>query len=242
MLNNLCYVFLMFLIYSFLGYIVEVINCSIIEKRLVLNRGFCLGPYLPIYGICCLFMGGFIVKYHNDFFTVFVMSAVVCTIIEYLTSYILEKIFKARWWDYSNRKFNLEGRVCLINSFYFGLGGVVFTYILNPIVLHFLDSLSPLVLKILGISLFIIFLADLVITVKTMVEVKISTLKFKNKDITTEIRKLIRTELTKKRQVKDNFFVRHMLRAFPNIDLGDKSNSLAKLKNYLINSKKRNKL
>ena len=234
----------MFLIYSFLGYIVEVINCSIIEKRLVLNRGFCLGPYLPIYGICCLFMSGFVVKYHDDFFTVFVMSAVVCTIIEYLTSYILEKIFKARWWDYSNRKFNLEGRVCLINSFYFGIGGVVLTYILNPIVLHLLDNLSPLVLKILGISLFILFLADLVITVKTMVEVKISTLKFKNKDVTTEIRKLIKTELTKKRQVKDNFFVRHMLRAFPNLDLEDKSNALSNLKNYLVNvnnsKKKRN--
>ena len=239
MLNDFCYIFIMFIIYSFLGYIVEIINCSLIEKRLVLNRGFFLGPYLPIYGVSCLVMYGILTRYDNDIFTVFVMSAFICTVIEYVTSYILEKVFKARWWDYSNKKFNLEGRVCLINSFYFGLGGIAFIYLFNPLVTKLLNSLSPLALKIIGLSLLFIFLADIVITLTTLCQVKISTLKFKSKDVTAELTKLIRDELKKKRQIKNNVFIRHMLRAFPEIGKGDASNPLAKLKDYVLTRKKK---
>ena len=119
MFDKICYLFILFIVYSVVGYIIEITNCSLREKKLILNRGFFLGPYLPIYGVSCLVMYGILTRYDNDIFTVFVMSAFICTVIEYVTSYILEKVFKARWWDYSNKKFNLEGRVCLINSFYF---------------------------------------------------------------------------------------------------------------------------
>ena len=140
MLDKILYLFLSFIIYSFLGYIIEITNCSLKEKKLVLNRGFFLGPYLPIYGISCLIMELLILRYKNDLLTVFVMSAFISTTLEYITSYILEKIFKARWWDYSERKFNLEGRVCLFNAFLFGLGGIAFVYFLYVLfyIIHFL--------------------------------------------------------------------------------------------------------
>ena len=239
MLDKICYIFLLFIIYSFIGYILEITNCSIRDKKLVLNRGFFLGPYLPIYGISCLLMGSFIIRYKDDFFTVLVMSAFVCTTVEYITSYVLEKIFKARWWDYSDRKFNLEGRACLGNAFLFGIGGVFFTYVLNPFVITVVGKLPILALRIVSIVLMVIFIADVIITIRTLYQVKVSTIKFKRRDVTAELTKLIREELTKKRDIKTNFFVRHMLNAFPWINISDYNNPLSKLKRYSIKSKKK---
>lgn len=238
-MTKLCYLFILFMIYSFIGYLVEITSCSIREEKLVLNRGFFLGPYLPIYGISCLLMGTFLLKYKNDFFTVFIMSAFICTTVEYITSYVMEKIFKARWWDYSDHRFNLEGRVCLFNAFLFGLGGLAFVYLVNPFVTNFLNSLNPSTIRIIGIILIIIFLADAIITIRTLCQVKIETIKFKSKDITLEVTKLIRDELKKKREIRHNFFIRHMLNAFPKIKVNDYNNPLSRLKRYNQKLKKK---
>ena len=221
MFDTVCYIFLLFIFYSFIGYILEIISCTLHDKKIVLNRGFFLGPYLPIYGICCLLMGSFIIRYKSDLVTVFVMSAFVCTTVEYITSYVLEKIFKARWWDYSDRRFNIEGRVCLFNAFLFGIGGAFFTYVLNPIVVSIVGKLPILALRIVAVILMFIFLSDVIITIRTLYQVKVSSRKFKSRDVTAEITKLIREELTKKRDIKTNFFVRHMLNAFPWINSSD---------------------
>ena len=109
---KICYWFFFFMIYSFIGYLAEITCCSINNKKLIVNRGFCLGPYLPIYGSSSVIMNIFLAKYSKDIITLFVMSAFVCTLMEYMTSLILEKIFHARWWDYTEKKFNLSGRVC----------------------------------------------------------------------------------------------------------------------------------
>ncbi len=239
MLDVIYYIFLLFIIYSFIGYLVEIINCSIIEKKIVLNRGFFLGPYLPIYGVSCLLMGSFIIRYKGDIFTVFVMSAFVCTTVEYITSYLLEKIFKARWWDYSDKRFNIEGRICLSNAFLFGLGGILFTYIINPIVVELIGKLPLLALRIISSILMIIFIADIIITVTTLYQVKISTLRFKSRDVTAELTKIIKEELAKKRKIKTNFFVRHMLNAFPQIKTTETNNPLSKLKKYNLKFKQK---
>ena len=234
MFDTVCYIFLLFMFYSFFGYILEITNCSIREKKLVLNRGFFLGPYLPIYGVSCLLMGSFIIRYKSDLVTVFVMSAFVCTTVEYITSYGLEKIFKARWWDYSDRRFNIEGRVCLFNAFLFGIGGVFFTYVLNPVVVSIIGKLPILALRIVAIILLALFLIDVMITITTLYQVKVSSIKFKSRDVTAELTKIIREELTKKRDIKTNFFVRHMLNAFPQIKTSDYNSPLSKLKRYSI--------
>ena len=236
MLDKFLYLFLSFMLYSFLGYIIEITNCSIREKKLILNRGFFLGPYLPIYGISCLLMEFLILRYKNDLFTVFVMSAFISTTLEYVTSYILEKIFKARWWDYSDHKFNIEGRVCLFNAFLFGVGGIAFVYLLHPFVTYIIELLPLAAFRIISIILLVIFLTDVIITITTLCQVKISTLKFKSKDVTMELTQIIRNEL-KSRKVKTNFFVRHMLNAFPKIDIKG-TNTLSILKKYAIKKKK----
>ena len=234
MFDKFLNLFLQFIIYSFMGYIIEVTSCSFRNKKLTLNRGFFLGPYLPIFGFSCMLMGSIILRYKDDLFTVFVMSAFICTTVEYITSYVLEKIFKARWWDYSNHRFNLEGRVCLFNSLLFGIGGIFFCYVINPITVFIIKIMPILIFRIVSISLLVLFLIDVIITITTLYQVKVSSLKFKNRDVTAELTKIIREELTKKRDIKTNFFVRHMLNAFPWINVSDYNNPLSKLKRYSI--------
>ena len=123
------------MLYSFFGWLLEVIVTFIKSKKIV-NRGFLIGPYCPIYGKGALLIVLLLKKYENDIIALFVMAVVVCSIIEYITSYVLEKLFNTRWWDYSNIKFNINGRVCLQNLVAFGIFGVLLLKYVNPFLLN----------------------------------------------------------------------------------------------------------
>lgn len=235
MLYQLCYLFLMFFLYSVIGYLVEIISCSIHSKEIVVNRGFCLGPYLPIYGVSSIIMSLYLIRYQKDPIALFVMSALVCTIIEYFTSYILEKIFKARWWDYSEKKFNIEGRACLLNATLFGVGGLACVYLINPFLTSILNLLPDKALIIISIILFVVFASDVIVTFITLYQVKVASLKFKNKDATSEISKV------RQENIKNSTLIRHMLNAFPRIDIQKHKDPLAKVKAYLDHQKKKTK-
>ena len=155
--------FILFLIYSFLGWIIEVIVTFYKDKKFV-NRGFLLGPYCPIYGFSSIIMILYLSRYRDSFITIFLLAVVVCSIIEYLVSYLMEKLFNARWWDYSNRKFNINGRVCLENSIWFGLLGTLLIYVVNPFLYNLISKMSDNVLLIVGSFLLIIFVIDLIIS------------------------------------------------------------------------------
>ena len=119
-----------FLIYSFIGWIVEV-SAFLIQDHKFVNRGFFIGPVVPIYGTGGILITLLLTKYQSDPVTLFCMAVVVCSILEYFTSYVMEKLFKTRWWDYSNKKFNINGRICLTNLLFFGLMGLVMVYLVN---------------------------------------------------------------------------------------------------------------
>ena len=96
----------------------EVIG-KLIEKRKFVNRGFLIGPYCPIYGHGAILITILLQKYIDDPIALFIMGVVVCSILEYLTSYFMEKIFHARWWDYSRYKFNINDSIWTIRTFYY---------------------------------------------------------------------------------------------------------------------------
>ncbi|WP_346961821.1 putative ABC transporter permease [Clostridium sp.] len=110
--------FMYWIIYSLLGWVVETIYCSVIDGYFV-GRGFLNGPLCPIYGFGELFLLLLLNQYSDNIAIVLILSMIYTTIIEYITSFIMEKLFKMRWWDYSEHKFNIGGRVCLKNSFLF---------------------------------------------------------------------------------------------------------------------------
>ncbi|MDD4083810.1 MAG: putative ABC transporter permease [Sphaerochaetaceae bacterium] len=127
-----------FFIYCVVGYICEVIYCGIPAKKFI-NRGFLHGPYLPIYGF-----GGLSIQLLSELittsgqsaniFVVFFCGMLLASIIEYIGSFILEKAFGIKLWDYSKHKFNLNGRICLLNSSLFGGLSVVAVFYLMPII------------------------------------------------------------------------------------------------------------
>ena len=99
--------YLLFMIYAILGWCMEVI-AKFFQYHRFINRGFLIGPYCPIYGWGALAITILLKKYVYDPIVLFVMGVVVCSILEYLTSYFMEKIYHSRWWDYSQRKFNIN--------------------------------------------------------------------------------------------------------------------------------------
>ena len=199
--------FLVFIIYSILGWIVEVIFNFIIEKKLI-NRGFLIGPVCPIYGFGAIIMMLYLTQYKENILTVFIMGTVLCRILEYITSYIMEKIFKARWWDYTELKFNINGRVCLYFSCLFGIGGVITVCFINPIINNLINLIPHSLMLIISSILFILFLLDIITSFNIINKVKL-TAQNVAKDYTEEINKKVSEVL------KNKIFQSRILKAFP---------------------------
>jgi len=140
-MENIIFYFFLFFLYSILGWIIETIFVAIIDKKIV-NRGFLIGPYLPLYGSSAIVMILYLNQYKDNPLTVFLLAMFVCTFLEYITSYIMEKIFKARWWDYTNQKFNINGRVCLKNSLLFGILSLILIYLINPLLTQIIKNMN----------------------------------------------------------------------------------------------------
>ena len=220
----LCYYFLLYFMYCVIGYVLECIFCSIIDKKLVLNRGFLIGPYLPIYGKGALCIILLLNKYLEDPFALFIMASLIATVLEYFASYFMEKIFKARWWDYSEKKFNLNGRVCLTNTVLFGLGGLIVMYVINPFLTGILDGFSKTTIIVLGLMFFTIYAVDTIISFTTIYKLRSSSTSLK-KDSTEEISEQVRETI-----LKNSYFKKRLLNAFPRIE---KSEMYKKIKDIL---------
>lgn len=208
---NIYEYFLMFIIYAMIGWVVEVLNSLIVHKKFV-NRGFLIGPYCPIYGIGGVLITIFLKSYSHSPITLFVMAVFICGILEYLTSYLMEKLFNARWWDYTNQKYNINGRICLETLSAFGLLGCVVIYLTNPLLYKLFNLLKYTPLKIISITLFTIFIIDLFVSIKIISNFKIATVEFRYKDSTEEITKKVKEMLYTKSP-----FTKRLMQAFPNL-------------------------
>ena len=123
------------------------------------------GPYCPIYGTGAVLVLLVLGRIQNPVLLFFAGAVVTCSL-EYLTSWLMEKLFHARWWDYSKRKFNIGGRVCLIGAVVFGAFSVVLVLVLHPFVKSLTDRLTDAALNWICAILFVGIVSDLVVTVK----------------------------------------------------------------------------
>lgn len=200
----------LYYIYSVAGWIMETVSVSI-QKRKFVDRGFLVGPYCPIYGTGVVAITVLLKKYSDDVVATFFMSIIICGILEYMTSYFMEKIFKARWWDYTNRKFNINGRVCLQNLVIFGILGTFIVFVANPFLLKYINMIPITTLHIiLGIFSFI-FLLDTIVSYKLIFELK--DISRELKDNTIEISEKVKKRI---RSWKIGLY-RRFVRAFPRI-------------------------
>ena len=157
-------ILLYFAIYSFLGWCVESIYKSILDKKLV-NSGFLYGPFCPIYAFGAIIMALILTKLPNNVFIIFISSTILLTVWEYIVGVLLEKIFKTKYWDYSHLKFNINGRVCLKNSIYWGLLGVPFTFVIHPFIKQYVDMIPEKTLMYVNIVVYTVLITDVVISV-----------------------------------------------------------------------------
>ena len=213
-MRNVFTYFMLFFIYAILGWIIETTLVSI-EKRKFVNRGFLIGPYCPIYGFGGLAITILLKNYTKDPIVLFLMAVIICGILEYFTSYIMEKIFKARWWDYSAKKYNINGRICLETVVPFGILGCLVMYVLNPITFKYLNMLSNSMLNIISAICFTIFITDNIVSynvissfTKTVKTINVGKIKDNTEEITKKVREVL---------IGKSFFNKRLMEAYPNL-------------------------
>ena len=216
MLNNLEIYILLFFSYSFIGWLMEVFVKLIQFKRFI-NRGFLIGPYCPIYGWGAILITLLLKKYLNDPFVLFVFGMLICSILEYTTSYFMEKIFNARWWDYSTKRFNINGRICLETMIPFGLLGMIIMYVINPFLINIYKSINLTLMTSICFGSIIIYITDNILSIIALNLVK-NDGDLSQLDNTEEISKKVKRILSNK-----NWKVRRLIKAFPSVKFIDVS-------------------
>lgn len=171
---------LYFFLYSMAGWVGETIYCSVGDKKFV-NRGFLTGPMCPIYGTGATVFSVCLMPFYEKYgyskwyiiLLVIFLGMILADIVEFLTSLIMEKLFNARWWDYSNKKFNIQGRICLGHTMYWGIATGLFIYVIHPFVTDFVTKLlTPVQRQQIVIMILIVFCVDLFFAVKGAFDVR----------------------------------------------------------------------
>lgn len=216
-MNDFLFYFLLFISYSFLGWIIEVVSCSITEKRLCINRGFLVGPYLPIFGLGSIIIIVCFSRYKDDLLALFIISMVSLTALEYFTSFLMEKIFHARWWSYEKRKYNINGRVSLIPALGFGILSVILLKIINPTYIYILNKIPKITLGVISIVLLIIFITDLIISSIIIFSLR-KKINSPKKDVTEEVNREVKKILKAKTSLTNR-----LEKAFPNAKYNEKN-------------------
>ena len=214
MLHTIEIYFLLFIIYSTIGWTMEVVG-KLIELKRFVNRGFLIGPCCSIYGVGAILITLLLKSFTYNVLILFIMSVLVCCILEYSTSYFMEKLFKARWWDYSKKKFNINGRVCLDTIIPFGLLSCFIVYIANPFFFAQLEKIPDIGLHIIAIALLLIYIVDCSISLGVVTNLRKTTKqvnKENREDNTEEITKKVREIL-----LGESIFNRRLINAYPKL-------------------------
>lgn len=219
--------FLCFIIFSFLGWCLEVAFGIVTLKRFV-NRGFLVGPLCPLYGIGCVLLYLLLSQYADDPIILALASMTLCSVLEYVASYIMEKIFKTRWWDYTDMKYNINGRICLEMAVPFGILGLGVVYVLFPAALHILELLPSLAIYICAGVLLLLFLVDLAVSFKVIMKFT-EAVGHVPKDMTEEITKFVNDTLSKQSKL-----TKRLIESFPNFRV-----NLEAIKNKIFKKRKK---
>lgn len=199
---------LLFFLCSFLGWVMEVITALVQHHRFI-NRGFLIGPYCPIYGVGCVLMAWLLPQLAETIPATFALATLLCGALEYLTSWAMEKLFHARWWDYSDHRFHLNGRVCLENLLAFGILGVLVVKLLAPWAFGLFDCLPSAAALGLCIALSVLFLADAAVSVNVLGRIRRAASHLQG-DSTEALTRAVRERL-----LRQSRLFRRALHAFP---------------------------
>ncbi|HHX68834.1 MAG: DUF975 family protein [Miniphocaeibacter sp.] len=151
---------LIFFSIAFVGWIWEIV-LHLLKQGVFVNRGTMLGPWLPIYGTGTLLMLILLKPFVEKPLVLFPSAMVICGVLEYFTSWALEKLFNTTWWNYKNVFFNINGRVCFEGLLFFAIGGFLIIYFIAPLIDEFLQYIPIKIKRITCLILILLFTLDL---------------------------------------------------------------------------------
>lgn len=236
----LVYGFLIFFFCSFIGYFLEVFWVYLGSKKLV-NRGFLCGPVIPIYGVGAVLILFCLFRYYDDPIVVFVFGVIITSSLEYFVSFLMEKLFHNKWWDYSSMPYNLNGRICLRNSLAFGVLALIIVYLVAPLFVMFFGLFSFKVWKIIALILFVFTVLDTIYSIYVAYNLRnriIIVEELKNE-------KLAKLPMIFDKKLKEltegiKGFPNRLLKAFPDLEK-QYHNSFEKMKEYRLQEKEKRK-
>ena len=172
---------LMYFLYSALGWTVESTYRSLGEtyrarkttkEKKIINSGFLNGPLCPIYGAGAMVFEILLSPVKNHWWAVLLLGMVFADIVEYVTSVLMEKLFNARWWDYSEEFMNLNGRICLKHTIYWAVFSLVYVYGVAPVYEYLISFVPQNVRNIALAVIMVLFLVDLFFTVMAALNIQ----------------------------------------------------------------------
>lgn len=230
-----------FIIYSFLGFIIETIF-GMLTKGVIESRQSCLyGPFCCIYGLGAAVMIPGLQKFKKKNWTLFLAGAIEGSIVEYVISWLGEIVFHIKWWDYSNMPFDINGRICLLFTIFWGILALVLMRLINPYIEKFIDKIPKKLFSVLTIGGTILLILDLLITAFGL---QVFYTRFTKK---YDLNLVEDKNLMVSQEVLENKFVQKlsntiftdekMLRTFPNIKYKDNDGNIIWVKNILTDIK-----
>lgn len=198
-----------FIIYACFGWCLEVVYQTV-EHGIFINRGFLNGPYCPIYGFGVIIVVGCLNTIKENIFVLYIGSVILTSLLEFLTGFVLEKIFHQKWWDYTDEHFNIMGYVCLKFSLLWGIACLIVVRLIHPMIEKFVDSIPHTLGVILLIVIFTGFVSDIIMTVLGIMNIKKRLTLLEN--ISAEMKKIsdysgekLYTAVTEIRERNDEF-------------------------------------
>ncbi|MBS7194896.1 MAG: putative ABC transporter permease [Eubacterium sp.] len=162
---------LFFYIYCFFGWIIESTYVSVCTGNWV-NRGFMRGPVIPIYGTGAIIILFAVIPFRTSPILVFIIGTIAASVLEFVTGFVMERIYKVRYWDYSDKPFNLCGYICLFNSLCWGVLSILLIYLVHSWVEKGVLFLNDMVLLSIDSGISSLFIVDLFNSSTTAVELK----------------------------------------------------------------------
>lgn len=171
-MNRIPIYILLFFFYSAAGWFVESLYRSIGEKRII-NSGFLTGPMCPIYGTGALVMTVFLYNpFKDNLLAVFLLGMLLCDLVEYITSVLMEVLFHARWWDYTYEFLNIRGRICLKHTLYWGIASIAFVKLIHPKIDGIVQNFDLKTVRIILIAIFAVFFVDVANSVRKALDIR----------------------------------------------------------------------
>lgn len=210
----LCQLIVLYFVFSVLGWMMEV-TLKYIQYHRFINRGFLIGPYCPIYGsgvvLVTVLVGGLVGIRGGTPGEIFLAGFFICGGLEYFISWYMEKAFHARWWDYSQKPMNLNGRVWIGNLMLFGLASVVIVVWIDPVYFRLIEKLPLFWLHFAAIAIVTLLVSDCVVS-HVMMDIVRREIDAQEGDSTEEISRRVH-ELLRDR----NLFLRRIHQAYPEL-------------------------